>query len=370
MMIKNGFVFNDRFQFEKKNLRIENGIILDDDTCASDPESDMTSIDAENLYVIPGLIDIHIHGAYGHDFCDNDRNGLMTIAKYLKQNGITSFCPTSMTLDEKELAGIFRTAVAPLPDEYAAIVGINMEGPFLSSSKKGAQNGNYIRLPDVSLFRKLNRDADGLIKLVTIAPELEHSIDFIRELSSEVTISLGHTCADFKTADLAIQAGATHITHLYNAMPPYHHRDPGVIGAAADHPNTMVELISDGIHVHPSVIRNTFRMFGKDRVVFISDSMMATGMPDGNYELGKQTVYKNGKKAVLKDNTLAGSASNLFDCMRNAVHFGIPLEHAIQAVTANPAKSIGIFDRVGSLAPGKKADILLMDQSLNLVKIL
>jgi N-acetylglucosamine-6-phosphate deacetylase len=275
-----------------------------------------------------------------------------------------------MTLDKNELSSIFQTAVDPLPLDCATIAGINMEGPFIATSKKGAQNGKYIQSPNVTTFCELNAAARHLIKLVTLAPELENSIEFIRAVSDEITVSIGHTNADYETAKQAIEAGATHITHLYNAMPPYHHREPGVIGAAADSTSAMVELICDGIHIHPAVIRNTFRQFGDDRVILISDSMMATGMPDGTYELGRQTVYMKEKHAVLEDGTLAGSASNLFDCMKNAVSFGIPLETAIQSATENPARSIGIFDQVGSLSNGKRADIVIMDKNHDILRIL
>lgn len=244
-----------------------------------------------------------------------------------------------------------------------------MEGPFLDPAKKGAHVEEYILDPDVTFFRECNERAKGNIRLVTLAPNMPNAIDFIRELHDETVISLGHTSTDYDTAKEAIATGANHVTHLYNAMMPIAHRAPGLICAAAEAPQCMAEIICDGIHIHQSVIRATFHMF-PDRMILISDSMRATGMPNGAYELGGQKVNVNGRLATLDNGTIAGSATNLYDCMRTAVSFGISLEDAIAAATMNPAKSIGIYDEVGSLTPGKRADVLLVDKDLNLVRVI
>ena len=228
----------------------------------------------------------------------------------------------------------------------------------------------YIRKPDIEFFRECNEAAGGLIKLVTLAPNMEGSEEFIRELHNEVVISVGHTAADYNCAAEAMKQGALHVTHLYNAMNPMGHREPGVIGAAADNENCMVELIGDGIHIHPATVRNNFRLFGDSRVVLISDSMMATGMENGIYELGGQEVTMKDRKATLADGTIAGSATCLFGCMKSVISMGVPEREAILAATANPARSIGIYDEVGSLTPGKRADIVLTDEELNIVKVL
>ncbi|WP_250278213.1 N-acetylglucosamine-6-phosphate deacetylase [[Clostridium] colinum] len=366
MIIKNGLVFNENNTFEKKDIYIENGIIVNN----IQEVIDKTEIDAKDCYVIPGLIDTHIHGATGHDFCDKDVKGLLQIAKYLKSNGITAFCPTSMTLKKEVLKEIFNTATTYLPKDCANIVGIHMEGPFLSSEKKGAQDAKFIVNPQANMFKELNKACNNMIKIVTMAPECEGGLDFIKEMSDNVNISIGHTIANYETAQQAFNLGATRVTHLFNAMPAFTHRDPGVVGAALDNDNVFVEVICDGIHIHSSMIRAIFKMFTDERVVLISDGMMATGMENGTYELGGQKVIMQDRKAVLSDGTIAGSATNLFDCMRKAVSFGIPLESAIKACTVTPAKSINIFDKMGSISVGKVANIVIMDKNLNIKQVI
>ena len=205
-----------------------------------------------------------------------------------------------------------------------------------------------------------------MIKLVHIAPENEGAMEFIEEMKDDVVISIAHTVADYDTAAKALELGASHVTHLYNAMPPFSHRAPGVIGAARDDEKCHVELICDGVHIHPSVVRATFAMFGRDRVILISDSMRATGLTDGQYTLGGQDVFVKGPLATLADGTIAGSATNLMGCLKVAVQkMGIPLEDAVGCATANPAKEIGIYDRCGSISEGKDADFVLLDADLN-----
>ena len=353
--------------FARETLYIRNHRLTE----AFEATAEEEVIDAEGLMVIPGLVDIHSHGAYGEDFSDGDPEGLKKILRYERQSGITSYCPTSMTLPKEELLKIFQTAKDVEQDETCArIVGINMEGPFLDPVKKGAHVEGYIRKPDVEFFRECNESAGGMIKLVTLAPNMEGAKEFIQELHNEVVISIGHTAADYECAAEAMELGALHVTHLYNAMNPMGHREPGVIGAAADNEKCMVELIGDEIHIHPVTVRNTFRLFGDSRVILISDSMMATGMENGIYELGGQEVTMKDRKATLADGTIAGSATCLFGCMKSVISMGVPEREAILAATANPARSIGIYDEVGSLAPGKRADIVLTDDELNVVKVL
>lgn len=373
MVIKNGFVYGEDQCFQKRDV-----FIKDHQFVENADDSDMEVIDAEGLYVLPGLVDVHSHGAVGYDFSDADAKGLAEILRYEKRCGITAYCPTTMTLPKSQFWAMFDAmkALETTPD-MAQIAGINMEGPFLDTQKKGAHAADYILQPDIAFFRECNArcaaacqaELGQAIRLVTLAPNVPGAMEFIEALKDETTISLGHTAADYDTARRALDAGADHITHLFNAMAPFSHREPGLVGAAAEDENCMAELICDGIHVHASAVRAAFAMF-PGRIVLISDSMRAAGMSDGTYTLGGQQVCVKGKLATLPDGTIAGSVTNLYDCMRTAVSFGIPLEEAVAAATINPAKSIRIDDKVGSIAVGKRADVLLVDQDLRLVRVI
>ena len=340
MIIKGASVFCEDGTFQVKDVFVEDHKIV-----ATEAEvSDKTVVDANGYKLIPGLVDVHSHGACGHDFCDCDVEGVKEILRFEKAHGITSYCPTSMTLSKEMLVDIFATAKeADGIADGARVIGINMEGPFIAPEKKGAQNGAYIQAPSAETFRACQQASGGLIKLVTLAPEMEGSVEFIKELKDEVHISVGHTTADYDTAKAAFEAGADHVTHLYNAMPPLNHRAPGVIGAAADNDHVYAELISD--------------------------SMMACGMENGEYELGGQKVFMKDRKATLADGTIAGSATCLYDCMKIAMSFDIPEADAIFAATRNPAKSIGVYDRVGSISVGKEADMLRVDDEDHLKQV-
>lgn len=365
MIIRGGSVYQEDKCFAERDLYIENGIIVE----SPEQVSDNSVISAEGLLVLPGLIDVHSHGAVGHDFSDGNPEGIRQILAYQLSHGITSYCLTSMSLSKKDLLKAFQS-VKDWQDEssLAHIAGINMEGPFLNASKRGAHREDCILPPDPDFFRECNSACGNRIRLITLAPETEGALELISELKNDIVVSLGHSSADYQTAKAAFHAGASHVTHLFNAMSPFGHRNPGLIGAATEEQNCMVELICDGVHVHESMVRAAFQLF-PDRIVLISDSMRATGMETGTYDLGGQQVTVSAGHAVLSDGTIAGSVLNLFDCMKKAVSFGIPLEEAIAAATMNPAKSIGIYHITGSLTPGKRADIILVDKELNLVHV-
>ena len=321
--------------------------------------------DAEGCYVIPGLIDVHTHAACGEDCSDGKAEGMPIMARHYAAQGVTSWCPTTMTLKEptlKRAMEVIRDYVRP--DDGAKVVGIHLEGPFLCYAKRGAQAAENLHAPDAAMFHRLNETSGGLVKLVTVAPEEPGALDFIREVSQVCTVSLGHTTADYDTAMAAYAAGASHATHLFNGMPALHHREPGVIAAASD-AGATVELITDGLHIHPSVVRLTHRLFG-DKLVLISDSLRCAGMPDGDYELGGQSItMKDGKATLTGTDTLAGSSVHLMDGLRRAVSFGVPLEAAITAATLTPAKAIRMDGELGSLEEGKWADLVVLDQDLN-----
>ena len=332
--------------------------------------SDGKILDASGLIMIPGLVDIHFHGCRGADMCDGTVEALDVITSYEASVGVTSVCPATMTIPRDELLCVMKNAGDYTYHGGAHLVGINMEGPFISPSKKGAQAAENIMHCDYEYFRQLQDAANGLIKLVDIAPEEPGAFEFIDKAKDETVISIAHTAADYDTAKEAIEHGASHATHLYNAMPSLHHRNPGVIGAVRDSQKCHVELICDGVHIHPSVIRATFAMFGAERMILISDSMRATGREDGEYTLGGQPVTVRGNLATLHDGTIAGSATNLMDCMRFAINeAGISLEEAIMCATANPAKEINIFDEAGSISVGKKADFVLLNNALDIVSV-
>ena len=372
MIIKNASVYTEDGFFHKKDIYIENDHFVN----AKEDVTDQTEIDGTGCMAIPGLIDIHFHGCAGYDFCDGTLEAIDAIAAYEASVGVTCIVPATMTLSEEKLLKICSAARSYREKEIqkrrARLCGINMEGPFIAVSKKGAQNEDYIRKPDIRMFDKLNEASGYMVKLLAIAPETEGAMKFIEQKHEDVVISLAHTASDYETAMEAFRKGASHVTHLYNAMSPYTHRAPGLIGAAADTEKVDVELICDGVHIHPAAVRTAFKIFGDDRIILISDSMMATGLMDGNYSLGGQAVKVVGNLATLKDGTIAGSSTDLMECLRTAVlKMGIPLEAAVKCATVNPAKSIGIYDSYGSIAPGKKASVLLLtEDNLNLKQVI
>ena len=374
MKIINGSVYGADFKFSNQTILTKEDRIESISPAAVEAVTESDDIlDATDCYVIPGLTDVHFHGCVNHDFCDADFEGVHTMAQYELQNGVTTICPATMTLGADTLSAICKNGAAyhnANPEDGAELIGINLEGPFIAMSKKGAQNPAFVQKANPELLKNLQEDAEGLVRLVTIAPEEEGALDCIRKCSKDYHFSLGHTASDYDTACKAFEAGADHVTHLYNAMPPFVHRAPGVIGAAFDAPQAKVELICDGIHIHPAVIRATFQLFGDDRVVLISDSMMATGMPDGDYSLGGLPTKLVGHTVTLEDGTIAGAATNLMDCMRNVVKFGVPMESAVKAATWNPVNSIGMTKDYGSIETGKKANLVVLDKDLQIRHII
>ena len=330
-------------------------------------------IDASGCYVIPGLVDLHFHGCAGADISDGSLEGLHTMGAYEASRGVTAMCPATMTLSEEILTKAAQSAATYEPAEAESdLVGINMEGPYISPNKVGAQNPEYVRNADVAEFRRLQEAAGGLFKLVDLAPEQPGSEEFIKELSGEVRISLAHNCADYDTAARAFQLGARHMTHLYNAMNGLHHRKPGPIAAAAERDDVTAEIIADGIHIHPAMVRLAFNMFGDDRMILISDTLRAVGLEDGTYDLGGQDVTVKGYVATIDDGSLAGSVSDLMRCLYVAVcDMGIPLASAVKAATCNPARALGISEKYGSLNVGSVANVVLLDkQTLDVKQVI
>ena len=359
MRIINGSVFVGE-GFVERDVFVADGRFVGE---AARAEGGQT-VDAAGCYVIPGLVDLHFHGSAGADISDGDLAGLHRMGAYEASRGVTAMCPATMTLPEDVLmrAAQAAAAYAPAADE-AALVGINMEGPFISPSKVGAQNPDYVRNPSAEEFRRLQEAADGLFKLVDIAPEEPGAEEFIREMASEVRISLAHTCTDYDTAARAFELGARQLTHLYNAMDPMHHRKPGPIPAAVEHGEVTAEIIADGVHIHPAMVRLAFQLFGDNRMILISDTLRAAGLEDGTYDLGGQDVTVRGPVATIDNGALAGSVSDLMRCLTVAVRdMGIPLASAVKAASANPARALGLDAERGSIEPGKVADAVLLDK--------
>jgi len=361
-----GMVFGPDCVFRKTDVYIKDGRIAE-----NAQDTDFEDIDISNLKLIPGLTDIHFHGCKGHDFCEGEEAVIRIIAEYEESQGITQICPATMTFPEEKLLRIMEAAKSYREQSGAALVGINMEGPFISYEKRGAQNPDYIMNPDAAMFRRLQEASGNRIRLVALAPETEGAEGFIDELKDEVVISFAHSTADYDSAKKAFESGVRHMTHIHNAMAPMNHRSPGPVFAAADTGYVEAEMICDGVHIHPSVVRATFKLFGEDRIIFISDSMEAVGMPDGEYELGGIPVIKKGLCATQKNGTIAGSAANLMDCVRTAVlEMGIPLETAVKCAAVNPARSIGIYDSYGSIEAGKKASLIALDDELRVCLVI
>ena len=354
MIIDNARVFWEAGGFVRQKIITEDGII-------SECTHDNSGFDASGMYILPGLVDIHLHGALGYDFSDHTKEALLAIEKYETDNGITTYLPALMTLPKEELnaaASLARDMITP----ESSISGINLEGPFLSPDRCGAQDRRNILPPDISVFNDIMQSSCGNIKLVTVAPEMPGADDFIKEVSHLTTVSIGHTAADYNTALHAFRCGACHVTHLYNAMNDLLHRSPGVAAASFDE-GAFVEIIADGNHVDPAVIRMTFALYG-DRTVLISDSMRGTGLGDGMYTLGGQDVIKKGSRAFLAsdESVLAGSVCNLADMLQNAVKFGVDADSAVKAATINPAKSVGLEKEAGVLSIGRRADLLFTSE--------
>ena len=370
-------VFTEDKKFTDGGIVIKNGTIEQVYTERKRPQTEDEVLDGKGMYAIPGLIDLHFHGCKGDDFCDGSRDAIARIAEYEASVGVTAIAPATMTLPVEELEQILRVAAeykkGPHSKKEADFVGINMEGPFISPAKKGAQDERNIIPCDVKVCERFLEVSEGLVKFMGIAPEKsENAVSFIEAVKDKVNVSLAHTNADYDTAMAAFNAGADHAVHLYNAMPAFTHRAPGVIGAVYDSKHVMAEIICDGVHIHPAAVRATFEMMGEDRMILISDSMRAAGMPDGSYTLGGLDVNVVGNRATLaSDGAIAGSVTNLMDCMKTAVKtMNIPLETAVACATINPAKSLGIDAEYGSIRAGKKAHIVLMDQELNVQQVI
>ena len=359
MFYKNARIFTSDFQFHTGAFEVRDGVFGQVLPAAVPADA----IDLKGATVIPGLVDVHSHGNSGADFSDGDYEGLKKMAAFYAKCGVTSFAPASMTLPYDVLAKAFATA-RQLADEapagHARLMGIQMEGPYFSYKKRGAQNPDYLKEPDFEGFQALYDGCGGLVRIVDVAPELPGAAEFVAKASKLCTVSIAHTDSDYDHAKAAIDAGVTHLTHLYNAMPGIHHRNPGVIPAAVENPKVRAEIICDGQHIHPASVRLAFSMFGGSRMILVSDSGRCAGLPDGSkFELGGQDAWLRDGVARLADGTSACSAANLWQCLTNVISWNIPEEDAVRAATYNPACAIGAQEKIGSIETGKLADFIV-----------
>lgn len=346
LVIKNASVWG-----EITNILIKDGKIAD-----FPEKADSFDIDAEGKTVIPGLIDVHSHGCIGMDTMDADFEAM---CRFYAENGTTTWYPTTMTMGYDDLAAV---SAAKTDWPGAQVYGFHFEGPFISEKYKGAQNPKYIKNPSVEDFKRFNR-----VKMITIAPERPGSIDFIKEVTPDCVVALGHTECTYEEAMAAIEAGATCLTHTYNAMPGLHHRNPGPIGAAVEK-QIYAQLITDGIHIAKAMVLATYKMFGKERMVIISDSIRPAGLPDGHYESGGLEVTLKDGVARLNDGTIAGSASTLWKCVLKATEFGIPFSEAVYMASATPAAMMGL--NKGHIEVGYDADLLILGDDMTINKVI
>ena len=369
---KNATLFTPNFTFQPNStFSIENGKFKNINAPAS-PDA----IDLHNLKIIPGLIDIHTHGNSNEDFSDGNLDGLKKMCKYYAKNGITSFCPTSLTLPFEDLEKAYKNANYLKKNHeknFSKIIGIDMEGPYFNPLKKGAQNPKYIKNPDYEEFLKLYNNTENIIKIVCIAPELPNSINFIQNIKKNlpnIIISIAHTNCDYEQAKNAINFGANEITHLFNAMNGIHHRSPGPIIAGYENKNVFAQIITDGHHVSPPMINFAFNLYGSERMIIISDSLRCCGCEEGEYDIGGQVcILKNGEARLKIDGNIAGSCTNCFECMKRCIKFGVKMEDAIRAATYNPAKHLGVDNEIGQIKDGLWADFVVMDDNMNLKNV-
>lgn len=327
----------------------------------------------DSYHLVPGFIDVHIHGVKGVDVMDGTFDALKTMSQALAEEGTTSYLATTMTASSDVISQVVQNVCEYRQQQRsvcgAHLLGIHLEGPFLSPEKVGAQNAKDILAPQIDWIREWQKQSDNAIRLVTLAPELSNSLELIRFLKTQKIIaSIGHTNATYHETVAAIDAGCSHVTHLFNAMRGIHQREPGTVTAALLSETVSAELIVDGIHLHPAIVELVFKMKNRDKIILVTDAMRAKCLADGSYDLGGQTVYLKNNRAALEDGTLAGSVLKMISAIQNMMKFtNCPLQDAIRFVSENPAKLLTIFSKKGSIAPHKDADLVVLDEAFNVV---
>jgi N-acetylglucosamine-6-phosphate deacetylase len=357
---------------ENGSLRVKDGIIIEISDTTLESNLVISSLDAKGNWLMPGFIDVHVHGGAGHDFMDANEEGLAAITKFHAAHGTTSMLATTLTASRDDLTAIIdrvsRFMAKPMP--FAQIIGVHLEGPFINVKWKGAQNPAYILPPQPEWLEDWVTRFPGIIKLQTLAPESEGALDYIEKLAFHgIVASCGHTDATYEQIIAAADRGLRHAVHTYNAMKPLHHREPGTVGAVLTDNRITAEVIADGHHVHPAGIKLLTSAKGTDNVILVTDAMAAAGMPDGEYEIGGLPVSMSCGVARLKEaGNLAGSTLDMISAVRYLVReIGVSLEEASRMASANPARQLGIESITGTLEVGKAADFLLVNPSLELL---
>jgi len=366
-VIENGRIYTEEEIIERGYIIVKDDKITD--VGKGDYEGALTTYDAQGQHVLPGFIDIHMHGGYGEDAMDASYDGLKHLAESLLSEGTTSFLATTMTQSDENITKALENIIEYQKQQNvlkaADIVGIHLEGPFISEHKVGAQNPAYVQRPSIKKVQQFQKTANNQIKVITFAPEVEGAHETLEALHDQIRFSIGHTVATFDETNEAVARGAKHVTHLYNAGTPFEHREPGVFGAAWTNDTLSTELIVDGIHSHPTAIQIAYKQKGNTRFFLITDAMRAKGMPDGEYDLGGQNVIVKGSEARLASGALAGSILKMNEGLKNLIQYtGDSLDNLWRVTSLNQAIALNIESQKGSLKAGKDADIVIVDDEI------
>ncbi|WP_251518931.1 MULTISPECIES: N-acetylglucosamine-6-phosphate deacetylase [Staphylococcus] len=364
----NGCIYTEREKIDKGYVIIKNGKIAG--LGNGNYEGELETYDMKGRHILPGFIDMHIHGGYGEDAMDGSFDGLKHLSESLLSEGTTSYVPTTMTQSEQNIKAALKNIAdyQSQQDRYQAaeVVGVHLEGPFISEHKVGAQNPKYVQRPTVEKLQQFQESANNQIKVITFAPEVKGALALLQSFKDKIRFSIGHSVATFEETNKAAQNGARHVTHLYNAATPFEHRKPGVFGAAWTNDDLHTEIIVDGVHSHPAAVKIAYKQKGNSRFFLITDAMRAKGMPEGEYDLGGQNVIVKGTEARLESGALAGSILKMNDGLNNLINYtGDSLENLWRVTSLNQAKALKIDDRKGSLKVGNDADIVVLDNDIN-----
>lgn len=367
MRLVNARYFDGDFRLREGQIQVEGDTISSFEPCS---QRDAQTYDVQGCFVLPGLIDVHVHGCGGAQLSDAAPAAIAKMARFLAKEGVTSFVPTTISQPREALLAQAAAVGETERTGGAHILGIHLEGPFFSPEKAGIQPRENLLSPDFELVEELDHISGGLVRMVDVAPELPGAMEFVARAKDRFIVGLAHSNANYDTAVRAMEMGAHHVVHLFNAMSGLGHREPGLAGAAFDAKIApTVELIADGNHLHPAVIRTAFRLLGSERAILISDGLAPAGLPNGDYTLGDIPIRVENGLCHGQDGTIAGSAVTLMEVLRRAVRFGVPFDIVLRAATINPARLLGEDKRIGSIEIGKQADLVVVDPAMQVRRV-